>query len=157
MGRRVDPLELPEVGEWVGSLVPQPGWLSFLTHRVGLGGAVVVARLLWPQFSDIEGCVVIDGLRTESEVKNWLESTNGDVSRTESILNTLHLWDVFPNDSLSDVEVAALDELGNVLVASWRAALAEAFPGRAFRVEFAPDGPDYGPTVWFHSETSSGE
>lgn len=154
MDRRVDPLDLPRVREWTESLVPQPGWMSFLTHRVGLDGAVIVARLLWPQFSEIEGCVVIDGLRAESDVRNWLESTQGDVPRTEAVLSTLHLWDVFPNDSPSDVEDAALAELGHLLAGSWRIALNEAFPDRQFRVEFAEHSADYGPTVWFFSETA---
>lgn len=155
MSRRIDPLGLPAVSEWVGSLVPQPGWMSFLTHRVGLDATVVVARLIWPRFVEIDGCVIIDGLRTESEVRSWLGSTQGDIPRTEAILSTLRLWDVFPNDSPSDVEEAALSEVLHILETVWPKALSTEFPDRRFRVQVSDGDDGYGPTVWFSSESRS--
>lgn len=80
--------------------------------------------------------------------ETWWTELKGDRVRIESVLNHVHLWEVFDADG---DDANKLGELAEVVAASWRASVAKRFPGRSFEVSVSNDDSDYGPTVYLHS------
>lgn len=122
--------------------------LEAAANVVGAERLLLAADLFFPQFVEYRGCVLVPWNAEPSNVDRWLSECDGDVRAVESVLNHLHLWDLFPAD-VPDDRVA---RFGAALASCWGAALASQFPRRAFVTGFADDEDDYGPTVSFASE-----
>jgi len=138
---------LPRLSEWQ-SLVERPFSLSDLLKQDGnLDLAVAFAQLFWPTFTEIDGCILRKEQYDPDSFQSWMHSTNGDRRQIESVLNHLHIYDLFQNDREYSLEV--YEYVAEILRRTWRAALSEQFPDRRFIFHYATEPDDYGPTIYF--------
>ena len=112
--------------------------------------AIAFTSLFWPEFIEVEGCVLLKERYSPTNLEEWLTHYGGDRTQTEAMINHTHLYDLFSN-SLSEVSLEALEYLGTVLLCTWRSALASQFPARQFRLDLATEPDDYGPTIYISS------
>jgi len=110
--------------------------------------AVAFSALYWPEFVEVEGCVLLRERYEPVNFREWKEEFGGDLSRVEGIVNHVHLWDLFQPDEAS-VPERAIESLGRILSCTWQCALRQQFPGREFDVRFVEDDSEYGPTISF--------
>lgn len=154
-GDRLDPMSTREASEWLEACGGSRSLnvFDFIGQTVSVARAVAVGNLIWPRFEEVRGCVLLANRHAEASVDQWWDQLDGDRSRIESVLNHLHLWDVFPSDDDID-DREAFRDLARVMQAAWRSALASEYPDRTFEVTctgLAADDPEYGPTVTFCS------
>jgi hypothetical protein len=150
---RPQPMSLADAAAWTAEFGGTPELMDLIERRTSPAGAVALARLLWPVFVVEQGCVLIEGHYTPEGLTQWLHQTNADIPAVEAVLSHVHLWDLFAQDPADDAVNAVLLDLLQVMAATWRYALAQAFPDRQFVVDATPgdDGHDDGPTLAFHS------
>lgn len=109
-------------------------------------------RLPWPTYVEERGCVLIQEHFSEETFERWWLELNGDIPRVEGLVNHVHLWDLFDLDQQDDRTGSVLDEMAELIAASWRCSLASSFPSRSFQVSLSDsDEEEYGPTVSFWS------
>lgn len=74
----LDPMQLTDVSSWVRTLRPPGNVQSYLRQEVGASKTYVVARLLWPDFIEVRGCILRrDGYDAET-FENWWQAAGGD-------------------------------------------------------------------------------
>jgi hypothetical protein len=144
-------MSLPEAAAWTAEFGGTPDLMDFIERRTSPAGAVALSRLLWPVLVVEQGCALIEGHYTSESLTQWLHQTNADVPAVEAVLSHVHLWDLFAEDPHDEAVDASLLELLQVMAATWRYALGQAFPDRTFVVDASPGDADHGPTIAFHS------
>ena len=108
-------------------------WLA----RIGrYDHAVAYASLIWPQFTEHEGCVFL-GPEVPSTYQEWKAKYADNTQAIERMLNHQHILDMFP--SSPEPNQALVLFLGKLLQETWAAKLAGEFPDRSFVVEFFDD------------------
>jgi len=125
----------------------------YLYDGISSAGIHRTAALLWPDWVEVEGCVLRREVADVENVRRWLATGGASVQRTEWALNHVHLYDEVEEgweepQELLDQRLQAVAER---LAAAWRASLAAAFPSRTFHVEVAEPHEDHGPTVYAFS------
>lgn len=145
-------LDLPEAKAWASGWTLSVGSDDYVLNNVSFTQAWSIARLMWPRFELFNGLVVL-GDRRSTEGFEALWKAWDPPSLFQHFANLVHLWDLFTGESQDDVTQSAMTTLAQMMSKTWTLALSEAFPGRDFVVEWAPDGDDYGPTVSFHERT----
>lgn len=154
-GDRLDPMSTREASEWRKSFQNGSGLsvFDFIGQTVSVARALAVGGLIWPRFEEARGCVLLAGRNSAAAVDEWWDQLDGDPSRIESVLNHVHLWDVFPaDDDVNDRE--AFIALARLMGTGWRSALASEYPHRRFEVRcngLTSEHPEYGPTLTFRS------
>lgn len=137
--------ELPRLKRWLEQ--GESVW-SFLAAQGGAELAVAFAALYWPEFVEVKGCVLLRERYDPRNFKGWWEQLGGDPTRIESVINHVHLWDLFEPDE-ENVPEEAIESLARVLCSSWKCALCHRFPDRDFDVRLILDDADSGPTISF--------
>ena len=138
----MDPMDYPEIGDWARELGGDVDSVDFLTHHAPLSHWLAITHVLWPDFTEADGCVLWSRAYEPENLREWQAELPGQPSVIERTLNQLKLWQVVPSDETPQDD-AALTELADVIARTWRAALAERFPDRLFDVEVlsTEDGP----------------
>jgi len=96
----------------------------------------------------VNGCVLLSERYDPSSFQEWWTELDGDISRIESVVNHIHLWD-FPGLDAADIPDDVIRDFARVLAASWRCALRDQFPERNFEVQTVLDElEEYGPTIY---------
>jgi hypothetical protein len=122
---------------------------DLLGAKSGADLAVAFSSLFWPEFVEVEGCVLLRERYSPSQFQDWWKELGGDRSTVEGVVNHVHLWDLFDLDEEA-VPDKAIRDLAQVLASTWRCALQHRFPRKAFEVRLILDDPDeYGPTITF--------
>ncbi|MFD1150064.1 hypothetical protein [Saccharothrix hoggarensis] len=146
-----DSIRLSEMG--------RPDWENVLWSSPT--AQVLAARITWPDFLELDGCVYVllpwDADRV-SEHREYL--LRGRRSVDWERLSRAERWSVAAEHGEVDLGVvfqmalhdgddldASLDALAALLVRSWGGALRERFPERRFAVEVEPADDDGGPVV----------
>jgi hypothetical protein len=140
----MNPLELPQLREWIGKdgeFDPR----GFVLANITVAEAKSLSMLLWPEFVEYRGHVFLKFLFDEQGVEAWIAKLGDDRKAVESVVNHLHLWDVFAPGS--EEERRAVSALCSDMAEMWRAAVSRYFPGRDFLVTLADEPDEYGPTL----------
>lgn len=147
MSRRFELAELPGIKRWL-SETSESVW-GLLGTKGGAELAIAFSSLYWPEFVEVEGCVLLRERYSPSRFQDWWKELAGDRSRIEGVVNHVHLWDLFDLDGTS-VPDEAVQDLAQVLGLTWRCALQHRFPERDFEVNVVlDDSEEYGPTISF--------
>jgi len=128
--------------------IPDFDLWSYLNLRADIDLAAAFSKLFWPDFVEIDGCVLLALHYERDNFEHWKEHFDGNRSATEAMINHVHIHDLFVN-SASRVEYPAelKQYLGKVLLICWRHALEDAFPSRHFVFSIA--GPSE-PSISFY-------
>jgi hypothetical protein len=143
----VDLSKLPQLEGWIAGGAADPR--AFLLANVTVGEAAALSLLFWPAFTEYRDCVFLSFLFERHSVDRWFDELKGDKSAVESVVNHVHLWDVFAPKS--EDEYAILSGIAPRIGEMWLAALKHQFPGREFVISVADESVDYGPTISFRS------
>lgn len=146
--RRIEAMSLPDAAAWRSGFGGSVGLFDFVARHVSLTAALAFGEVLWPAFVVERGCVLLKERYEPSALDQWWAQLAGDVAALEAVVNHVHVWDLFDQDAVDGLE-GACSEMAELIAATWRCALAEAFPDRSFSV--VVDNDDYGPTVTFRS------
>ena len=105
--------------------------------------------LAWPEFIEVRGCVLLASRFSEENFDTWWSRYSEHPYAIERVLNEVHFYDLV-DDNFDDTQLPVLERAAIRLREAWCAALAGAFPGRRFTVEYSTEPDQYGPTVSFH-------
>lgn len=126
---------IPELQQWNDDRgINMDGYLSCMGNYEL---AVVCANFFWPTFVEHDGCVFRGDPNVET-YDQWKTETKGDKTAIESVMNHVHILDMFPN-----VEQAPTRQqivyLGRKLQELWTAKLRTDFPSMNVVVDFYDD------------------
>jgi hypothetical protein len=99
------------------------------------GAALHFARLLVPDWVDVQGCVLRAMEYDPGLLEQGLRAANGNRVAVEAELNRVRLV-----DEVSDPDPEILAEVAEIVVAAWVATLRSAFPDRTFNVSVTDGG-----------------
>lgn len=129
------------------------GFWGYLDVKATVELAAGFAKLHWPDFIEVDNCVLLAERCTPSNFEQWTQHFGGNRHSIESMINHTHDYDLF--NYAADRETVAPDvweHIGQTLLASWRAAIHQAFPARRFAFDYATEPNEYGPTITFWQE-----
>jgi hypothetical protein len=97
------------------------------------------------------GCLVREPVFDTANIDTWLESTGGDVTAVERVVNHVHLYDLV--EELSDTDLPALEDLARRIAQLWTDTLQARYPEYRAVVSFASEPDEYGPTLTLHQDS----
>lgn len=115
---------------------------SYLNTFYDLNTAVALSKLYFPDFVDIQNCVILDMRYDEDVFNQWYKEFKGNISQVEKMCNLYELKDFFHiNDTLgNEIEKKKMIEtLGTVLKTSWGISLEKLYPEKSFKVDVFED------------------
>ena len=130
----------------------RPGFWQYLNIVAHEEMAAAFATLFWPEFIEVEGCVLLREHYEAANFASWKDTLKGDRQQIEAMINHVHLCDLFLNNNpLGGSHPRVLAYLGQTLARSWPHALQETFPEKHFVVDYDedPDWNYYGPEITF--------
>jgi len=126
---------IPELHLWNdGRGIDSYGYLSCMGNYEL---AIVFANYFWPTFIEHDGCIFCDPVNVEN-YEQWKVETNDDKTAIESVINHVHILDIFPNVEQPPTQ-KQLVYLGRQLQEMWSAKLHLDFPDKNVVVEFIDD------------------
>jgi hypothetical protein len=130
------------------SWIPDFDIWDYLSLRGDADLAAAFFKLFWPDFVEVSGCVILQHNYSPDNFTEWMERYSGDRRAVESMINHVHVWDLFLM-SPKDVEYAheLYEFLAGALMRGWKSALQHAFPDKHFVFTLRHG---YGPEVSFH-------
>ncbi len=143
--------DLPDYRAWRANYDPKPGIDAYLSEHLSVTAAAFLAQLLAPEFKLVRDCVLVSQRFDQANFDEWWERQKGDVPAIESVVNHLHLWDIF--EPSGDAENRALDWLASKVARAWELHAAAQFPDREFTAQVTDE---YGPTITITSSPRSG-
>jgi len=111
---------------------------SYLNTFFDINAALAFSKLYFPDFVDIQNCVILDFRYNEDLFKQWFTELNGEVSQVEKMCNLYELKDFFHiNNNINDENKKnkVLDVFGTILKRSWEVNLKLLYPERSFKVD----------------------
>jgi hypothetical protein len=110
--------------------------------------ALAFGHLFWPVFVERRGCVLIEHRADDTAVARCIKDCDGDLQRVEATLNRVQIRnEMFTEDSPREDEV--LMDVARLMERTWKAAVAEQFPGREFWIELVDADDEWGgPTLY---------
>lgn len=126
------------------------GIWDYLSIRGDFDLAAAFSKLFWPDFIEVDGCVLLREQYAPQNFSDWMQHFNGNRQEVEAMINHFHIVHMFLN-SPQDVEYPdrLYDYLVNILLVTWKHALTSAFPNKQF-VFTVRDGFGGGPEISFH-------
>jgi hypothetical protein len=123
---------IPELSQWNnGHGIGVQGWLSAMgTYDL----TIAFSNLFWPEFFVYDDCIFREDISKKNYLE-WRNSTNGNKTAIESVLNHLHIIDLFPNVDTT-VTIDQIVFIGKKLKDMWQAKLNLDFPDRKITVVF---------------------
>jgi hypothetical protein len=123
---------IPQLKEWDnGKGIDIDSWLTFIGRYEE---AIAYVRLFWPEFIKHDGCIFRASTFDEDNYQEWLVSTKRNRVATQSVMNHVHIIDLFPNSSPPNI--LQLDHLGKTLQEIWKCKLTQEFPGLNIEVKY---------------------
>lgn len=132
MGRtfEVPPHSLPAVRPYLDAAEASGVLNLFLTNEGSPDLAIAFAHFFWPEFVEIDGCVLFKEHYDSVTFQRWQEEYGGDHALIERMVNHTHLDSFFLNSD--GVEEDAYDYLVHITARMWKAGLQEQFPNKKF-------------------------
>lgn len=139
----MDPLSLPQITEWVaGGATFEPR--SFIRANSTIAEAVALSMIAWPTLVKYRDGVFLEMAFDREVIDDWFARLDGPGS-VESMVNHVHVWDLFAVSGDSEDDAAAY--LASVIAETWLVAAGKQFPEISFDVVVTNAAEEYGPTV----------
>ncbi len=134
-------LEKPELTLW-----------DYINYRGDFELAAAFCKLFWPDFIEVEGCILLAAHYDPKSFEQWKQKFEGDCEQIELMMNHTHVYDLFLNCESSHLDRTVFEIIGQTLLKCWLHALREAFPDKQFKFTYATEPEEYGPTLSFYTE-----
>ena len=129
---------IPELAKWNdGNGIDLPAW-GFAIGR--FDHAIAYLQAFWPDFVEHDGCVFRYS-PSPTTYSDWMRSLDGDRQRVESVMNHLHILDMFDSRDFEPDE-NVVRHVAAMLKDMWSAKLSQDFPQKQFQVEVHPGTAD---------------
>lgn len=79
------------------SWIPDFDIWSYLNLRADYDLAAAFAKMFWPDLIEVDGCEMLQRNYSPDNFTEWMERYSGDRRAVESIVNHVHVWDLFLN------------------------------------------------------------
>ncbi len=102
----LDKSVLPIFQQWKQeneSWIPNFNIWSYLNLRGDFDLAAAFSKLFFPDFVEVDGCVLLKEQYSPEGLSRWMKSYDGNTRAVEAMMNHVHIWDRFLN-SPRDVE-----------------------------------------------------
>lgn len=127
---------------------------NYLGMRADYDLAVAFSKLFWPDFIEIDNCVLLSEAYDPTHFNKWKEHFQGDGPRIEAAVNRTRLDDLFMHVPEGvEFSVQLLEYLAQCLLMCWKHALEAAFPDRRFTFYYGTLPEESSPTITFHQRT----
>ena len=127
---------IPELSKWNDG--HGIGLLSWVRCVGRLDHAVAYAAYFWPDFVIHDDCLFLRPPDV-ANYNDWMRQCNGDRTSVESVMNHLHLAEMFGDDGFEPTP-EVLAHLGRLLADMWTCKLRREFPERRVKVELSGVG-----------------
>lgn len=122
---------IPELNEWNNDKGIDVGsWIGCVGD---FQKAIGYSTIFWPDFVEVEGCIVREGVSRENVIE-WIAKYT-EPSRAEETINHLHL-DGLQYMGCEDISSERLSYLGRILKDIYACKLKRDFPDKTFVVKF---------------------
>lgn len=122
--------------------------LEYASHNGSFDLLISFIEILYPDVIEYMDCIILKNNFDEVNFNEWMEKLDNNKSQVESLLNHLHLYDLFSMDNdeneLLNIEYSAL-----MIMKFWKFSLEERYPNKVFEFKFSTEPDDYGPTITF--------
>lgn len=126
---------------------------DYLNYRGDFELAAAFCNLFYPEFIEVEGCVLLAEQAKRYNFAEWKQKLKGDREKIEAMINHVHVYDLFLNSSKEGINPQTYEHIGRTLLKCWSCALRETFPDKHFQFDYATEPEEYGPTITFFQET----
>jgi hypothetical protein len=123
----MEPSEYPDVRKWMARFQDGPDHVDYLWEHADLATWISASSLFWPQFVEVQGCVLWERVYEERNFADWYERLGADIPRVEGVLNRLNLWQVIPSRETQEDDLALMG-VARCLRNCWEASLRVHFP-----------------------------
>ncbi len=89
---------------------------SYLNLRADYDLAAVFSKLFWPDFIEVDGCVLLAQCYDPENFREWGKRLHGNKSAVEGMVNHVHIGDLFLN---SPKELKESEQLYEYLANQW--------------------------------------
>jgi hypothetical protein len=116
----------------------------------GLGSplyAVGIASVLWPRVVEYRGCFLIEDLFEPEGADQWIATLEGRTREVESVINHVHLWDLFDVFADGVDNSDRLLQFARFMVTMWQQAAEAQHPSKRFDASLTNNEDEYGPVV----------
>jgi len=128
---------IPELKDWNGGKgIDIDSWTSCEGDHKHLIG---YARILWPNFIEHDGCVLLGDAIDELNYQAFLNQTQGDRARVEATMNHVHILDLFSRSHHETPTKDVILYIGNLMKEILETKLQQEFPTRRVTVTFLQD------------------
>lgn len=121
-----DPTRLDEFVRWGERWTTPLGEWNYLHQHVSVTSATLFARLMFPEFIEVRGCVIVREVYNPETFEQWWRRSNCDPRTVEHNVNRLTLWDWWEPDGAQ--EEAALEFVATRIAISWKVHATLRFP-----------------------------
>jgi hypothetical protein len=134
----INPSVLQEYDDWKNA---NTNWnISDYIHlKCKMNDAIAISKMLFPDFLEKEGCVILKFLYDEETFLEWFRFYKGDVKKVEYKCNLYEVMDYFNNNreeyESDTANNSAIDEFSKILKKSWEINLSILFPERKMNVD----------------------
>lgn len=138
IGKNIDFTEpIPELKDWnSGRGIDIESWIGCQGDHKHL---IAYARILWPNFTEHDGCIFLGDCVDEENYRAFLAQTKGNKTAVEKVLNHRHIVDIFSRSHREMPSTEVVVYVGRLMKEIWRAKLDRDFPDRKIKVTF-PEG-----------------
>jgi hypothetical protein len=127
---------IPELKAWNnGKDIAVDEWIQCMANHKVLVGC---ARILWPNFVEHDGCILLGDSVDEANYQAFLRQANGNKRTVEGTMNHQHVLHLFATE-LPTKELVLY--VGRLMKEIWQVKLSHDFPDRRITVVF-PEGDD---------------
>lgn len=121
-----DPKRLEKFVTWSEQWTTPLGEWNYLRAHVSLTSATLFARLMFPEFIEVRGCVIVREFYNPETFDGWWASLDGDRRAVEYNVNWLTMWDMWEPEG--EDEEAALESVAAHIALSWKLQASLKFP-----------------------------
>jgi hypothetical protein len=114
----------------------------------------VFSKLFWPDFVEIEGCILLSEHYEAQNFEQWKAELKGERAKIELVLNEVNVYDLFIRPADNEPGLDLYEYMAKMLLKSWRCALHDTFPNKHFKFVSADEPDAYGPTLSFYQATT---
>lgn len=128
---------------------PKQNSREYVNNELTPFDLLYVGDLLFPKVIEHSGCLFLEDHFTEDHFRTWHHELKGDLTAIESLINHVHVYDVFDKASL-DTPEWVFEEAAQLLFRSWKMFFEASYPAWNIVVEYWSSEVEYGPTLSFY-------
>lgn len=93
--------------------------VSYLNFKYDMNAALAFSKLFFPDFIEVNGCIILSFLYNETVFQAWLDKFNNDVQQTEKMCNLYKVADYFHINKVESTNFQLLSTFAHALKISW--------------------------------------